>query len=48
MSDPNGKTPLKLPAEKTSEKIKEPSDPNNSSDNEDDSDGKPDQPDGEK
>jgi hypothetical protein len=44
MSDPNDKTPLKLPPEKTSEKIEEPFDP----DDEDDSEGQPDQPDGAK
>jgi hypothetical protein len=48
MSDPNDKKPLKLPAEKTSEKIEELFDPDNRSGNEDDSEGQPDQPDGEK
>jgi hypothetical protein len=45
---PNDKKPLKLPAEKTSEKIKEPFDPDNPSEDEDNSEGQPDQPDGEK
>ena len=45
MSDPRDTNPLKLPAEKTSENIQEPFDPDNPPD---DSEGQPDQPDGEK
>ena len=48
MSDPRDTNPLKLPAEKTSEKIQEPFDPDNPPGDEDDSEGQPDQPDGEK
>ena len=48
MSDPNDKTPLKLPPEKTPEKIEEPFDPGNPSDDEDGSEGQPDQPDGDR
>ena len=48
MNDPNDNRPLKLPAEKASEKIEEPFDPDNPSADEGDSEGQPDQPDGEK
>jgi hypothetical protein len=48
MSDPRDTNPLKLPAEKTSEKIQEPFDPDKRPGDEDDSEGQPDQPDGEK
>jgi hypothetical protein len=48
MSDPNDKTPLELPPEKTSKKIEEPFDPDSPSADEDDSEGQPDQPDGDK